>query len=206
MAVDEATERRLLEALTAAREAGIEPPADVLRGLDALFADAQRTVYVACRRIVGDEERARDLAQEALLTGFRKLPTFRGEGRLSTWLYGIAKGLSLNAVRRRGELLSEDGVLEGTSPELSVLSRMRREEREALFREASAELEPLEQEAIWLRYVEDLPQERITELLGLDQASGARGLLQRCRRRLERSLRARLAAHGHGSSFFRVTR
>lgn len=198
-------ERALLQALCDARRAGAAPPPEVARGVDALFAAAQGRVYVACVRIVGDPERARDLAQEALLTGFRNLGSFRGEGRLSTWLYGIAKGLALNAVRRRGEVLSEDGVLDADDPGLSALAALRREEREALVHAAAATLDPLAREAVHLRYVEEVPVDRITELLGLTDASGARGLLQRCRRHLQRELRARLTELGHGSSFFRVT-
>ncbi len=201
-----ADEYQLLQALLAAQQTGEPVAAELVAGVDALFAGAQGRVYAICRRIVGEDEKARDLSQEALLTGYRKLPEFRGEGRLSTWLYGIAKGLSLNAVRRRGEVLTEDGVLEAGDTGLGVLSDLRREEREAVLRAAAATLEPLEREAIHLRYVEELPQERITELLGLADASGARGLLQRCRRRLQRELRRRLDDLGHGSSFFRVTR
>ena len=97
MPIDADAEHRILDAWARACAAGGSLPAEVARDVDALFAEAQPRVYVACRRIVGDEERARDLAQEALLVGYRKLDTFRGEGRLGTWLYGIAKGLALNA-------------------------------------------------------------------------------------------------------------
>ena len=70
-------------------------------------------------------------------------------------------------------------------------------------RRATATLSPLEQEAVHLRYVEGLPQDRITEILGITQASGARGVLQTCRRALTRELRSALAELGHGTSFFR---
>ena len=185
---------------------GTPVPDALMREIDDLFAKAQPQVFFVCRRIVGDDERALDIAQDALLTGYRKLHTFRGEGQLSTWLYGIAKGLSLNAIRRRRDLLTEDGVVEQQAEELGTLSKLRREEREALFQAAASELSELEQEAIYLRYVEEMPQERITEVLGITQSSGARGVLQACRRKLGRALRARLQELGHGSSFFQVTR
>ena len=196
-------ERELIDRYRVAFEAGEPIPGDVVTAIDALFARCQGRVYAACWHVTGHDETARDLAQEALLTGYRKLHTFRAESALGTWLYGIARMLCFNAIRRKRELLSEDGVMEVNDGALSVLARLRKEEKEELIRQASQSLDPLEQEAIYLRYVEGIPQERITEILGIEQSSGARGLLQRCRRRLQRELRSRLEELGHGTSFFR---
>jgi len=179
-------------------------PASLAAEVDALFAANQGRVFHACRRIVRNEEQARDLAQETLLVAYRKLGSFRGESAFSTWLHGIARGLCFNAVRRRSETLSEDGLVEVDDPTLPVLSRMRKAERSAVFQRVMQGLTAEEQEAVHLRYVEGLPQDTITEVLGLSSASGARGLLQRCRRHLEKGLRAELGALGHGSSFFRT--
>jgi RNA polymerase sigma factor (sigma-70 family) len=86
-----------------------------------------------------------------------------------------------------------------------VLSRLRERERRELLRVAAAAvLDPREQEAVQLRYVDGLSQDSITALLGLE-GSGARGLLQRCRRKLGQELRRRLDAMGHGPSFVRKT-
>ena len=132
--------------------------------------------------------------------------TFNGQCAFRTWLYGIARNLCLNAVRKRSDLLSEDGLLEieGTQP--GALTLMRREERIALLREAAAAcLDPVEQEAIYLRYEQNLPRNQIEAVLGLEGRSGARGLLQRCLRKLKKELRRRLEARGLGSSFIRGT-
>ncbi len=188
------------------RDRGARVPADLGRAVDELFASAEERVYAVCRTILGEPERARDVAQEAMLTGFRGLRKFRGESTFGTWMYGIARYLCFNAVRRKGEVLTEDGVLDADEPGANALRQLRRAEREELVRLAAASLDPLEQEAIHLRYVEGLPQERITEILELDTATGARGLLQRSRRRLGRELRARLEDLGHGASFFWSTR
>jgi len=203
--MDRDAERALLELVRGHLSAGTPMPPEVAARLDALFASCQTRVYALCRRMTGSEEAALDLAQDTLLTGYRKLPDFRGDSAFGTWLYGIARGLCMNAIRRKREMLSEDGVIETGDGTASVLASLRREEREELVRQAAAALSPLEQEAVHLRYVEDMPQDRITEVLGITQASGARGVLQRCRRVLARELRARLDALGHGSSFLRIS-
>ena len=200
------SELTIIEEFCALRAAGQPVPPALKQQVEHLFSEAQPRVYGICRKLIGDPERAREVCQESMLIGLRKLDQFRGEGRLSTWLYGIARGEALNAIRRKGEALTDDGVLEMGDPALSVLSSFRREERETVLRRAAASLPELERRAIHLRYVEGLPQDRITEVLGLESASGARGLLQKSRRHLERALRDALEELGHGSSFFDVTR
>ena len=179
---------------------------DLAADVDRLFAMHQDRIYSACYRVMGDPEMARDMAQEAMLVAWRKLPEFKGDSRFGTWLYGIARNLCFNQIRKRGEMLSDDGVVDADTPEAGALEKLRQHEREELIRMASAAvLDPLEQEAVYLRYVEQLPQDRITELLAIQESSGARGVLQRCRRKLQRELRARLNELGHGSSFVRGT-
>ena len=182
--------------------AGVPSPA-LSRELDQLFENHQDRIYYACLRIVGHPERARDLSQDTLLTAYQKLPDFRGDCAFGTWLFGIARFLCYNAVRRRGELLLEDEVVAEADPGGGALTQLSQYERERLLRDALQTLQPEEQEAVHLRYVEQLPQETISSLLGLETASGARGLLQRCRRKLRRELYRRLEEMGHGSSFIR---
>lgn len=196
----------LIQRCCAYRDAGEPMPPELSTEIGVLFEEAQRRVYGVCVKLTGNPELARELSQEAMLTGYRKLGEYRGEGRFSTWLYGIARGLSANAVRRKQDLLSEDGILESGDPSLGVISALRKEEREAVLRVAAAALSPLEREAIHLRYVEGLPQARITELLNIESKSGARGVLQASRRHLQKALRAELERLGHGSSFFHITR
>jgi RNA polymerase sigma-70 factor (ECF subfamily) len=183
------------------------PSPELVDAVGRLLASHQRRVYGTCFHLMGNPERASELAQETLLTAWTTLSTFRGESTLGTWLYSIARHQCFNAMRKRHELLTHDGVIEGGSLEATALAALRKHERDELLREAAAEvLDPTEQEAIHLRYVEHLPQDEITRLLDLQSGSGARGLLQRCRRKLGRELLRRLEALGHGLSFVRESR
>jgi RNA polymerase sigma-70 factor (ECF subfamily) len=149
----------IIQAVVAAMNGTAPVDPEVLDQLDALFAQHQLRLYHLCHRMVGDAERAEELAQDAMLTAYRKLPEFRGDSRFGTWIYSIAKHLCLNAIRRRTEVLSEDGVIEVGDSAFGALYQLRQQEREALVTEAaSAVLDPLEQEAVYLRYVEGLPR------------------------------------------------
>lgn len=55
----------------------------------------------ATRRILRNDEDARDAVQEAFLQAFRALDEFAGEARLSTWLHRIAINAALMQLRRR---------------------------------------------------------------------------------------------------------
>lgn len=182
-----------------------EAPADpaLAVALDALFAAQHDRVYRVCLRVMGEPQAAAEATQEAFVIALRRLPTFRGASRLSTWLIGIGRNVCFNARRRRRELLTEDGVIDSGDEVAQALNALAAAEREEVLRRASAGLSAQEQEAVYLRYVEQLPRPAIAELLSLGGPDRARVLLQRCLRKLRRGLRAELERLGHGSSFFR---
>jgi len=60
-----------------------------------------RKIQGAIYRILGSEDEARDLCQEAFLKAYRALPGFKGEARFSSWLYQIALNLCRDRIRRR---------------------------------------------------------------------------------------------------------
>ena len=63
-------------------------------------AYSPRLLAVA-RRIVGNDEEARDVIQDAFLNAFRSLRTFHGDARLSTWLHRIVVNSALMKLRTR---------------------------------------------------------------------------------------------------------
>jgi RNA polymerase sigma-70 factor, ECF subfamily len=55
----------------------------------------------ACHRILGDHAEAEDAAQEAFVTAFRSLATWRGDGPFGAWLTRIGVRIALRHVSRR---------------------------------------------------------------------------------------------------------
>lgn len=68
----------------------------------ALLRAHQDEVYTLARRLVGDSHMASDVAQEALIRAWRALPKFRGDSRLSTWLYRITVNTAWTHKKRAG--------------------------------------------------------------------------------------------------------
>jgi RNA polymerase sigma-70 factor, ECF subfamily len=74
-------------------------------GEDAAFEELVRTysprLLGLARRIVGNDEDARDVIQDALLSAFRSIDRFQGDARLGTWLHRIVVNTALMKLRRR---------------------------------------------------------------------------------------------------------
>ena len=60
----------------------------------------ERPIYALAYRVIGREEDARDVAQEAFLRAFRALGGFKGQAKFSSWLYRITLNLCRDWIRR----------------------------------------------------------------------------------------------------------
>lgn len=74
-------------------------------GEDAAYEELVRAysprLFGVARRIVGNDEEARDVIQDAFLNAFRSLANFHGDARLSTWLHRIVVNTALMKLRTR---------------------------------------------------------------------------------------------------------
>jgi RNA polymerase sigma-70 factor (ECF subfamily) len=60
----------------------------------------ERPIYALAYRVIGREEDARDVTQEAFLRAFRALGGFKGQAKFSSWLYRITLNLCRDWMRR----------------------------------------------------------------------------------------------------------
>ncbi len=158
-------------------------------------------VYGWCRRYVRDHERALDLSQEVLMIAYRALAGFESRAPFSAWLFVIARRQCIRAMRPRRLVRDEGAVVErvvdpGAGPDARF---ERRRAHEDLLRVMSETLTPQEQDALWLRHVEEASVDDITRTLGIATVSGARGLLQTARRKMRAAWAARAADETRGS-------
>lgn len=135
-------------------------------------------LLAVARRIVGNDEEARDVIQDAFLNAFRSLPRFHGDARLSTWLHRIVVNSALMKLRMRKRKPEES--IEPLLP--AFLADGHYAERFSAWGEqADAVLSRAETQELVRRRIDELPESFRTVLLlrdieGLDTEETARVL------------------------------
>ncbi|HSJ98833.1 MAG TPA: sigma-70 family RNA polymerase sigma factor [Myxococcota bacterium] len=172
-------------------------------------ANAGRMLATA-RRLMRNEEDARDVVQEAFLAAFRALPDFAGQARVSTWLHRItvnAALMKLRSQRRRPELLldelapgAEDELRAGVEKESVFPAPDEGIRHRELHRSVRAGLDRLPESyrtALVLRDVEQRDTEETARLLGTTPGA-VKTRLHRARQALRALLEPELRAGALG--------
>jgi RNA polymerase sigma-70 factor (ECF subfamily) len=118
---------------------------------DVLVGRHEEFVYNICLGILNSTDDADDAVQETFLAAYRALRKFRGDSKVSTWLYRIAVRECLDISRRRKPSVG-DGADERA---LSGMVRATLDELPAHYRSA-----------LVLRYYGGLSYEEIAEAMG----------------------------------------
>jgi len=166
---------------------------DRRQAVSRLLSRYRAQIYVWCRRYVRDPETAQEMTQDILLRAYKGMPRLAPDTRFDAWIFIVTRNTCLNHLRRPRLLADENlepDALQGREPGPD----QRLEEREdetALLQLMDECLAQDERQALVLRCFECMPVEMITQVLGLEMASGARALLQRARRKLKAALAAR---------------
>ncbi|MCB9786885.1 MAG: sigma-70 family RNA polymerase sigma factor [Deltaproteobacteria bacterium] len=118
-------------------------------------------------RLVGPSGPVDDLVQAVFVEVLRSIRRFRGEARLTTWLYGVAHRVTARHIRgetrRRDERWGEARATVAASPELTASAR----ESLAVVERAVLEL-PEAQRSVWvMRELEGLSTAEVAEALGV---------------------------------------
>lgn len=188
------------------REAGRDAAAQLMlrakagdsTAFDRIIVAHQRRVLSLAWRLLGNQDDARDAAQEAFLRVYRHLEKFDASLDFSGWLYRIVVNVCRDQARKRGNHFSsfeaemEAGTItEPASPHNTESAAMAAEEQAMILR-ALAQLTEKERAAIVLRDLEGLPTEEVARILGSSpttirsQISSARARLKAFRDRQKR--------------------
>ena len=140
---------------------------------EALATPCETMVWRVCRRILGNDEDARDAVQEAMLSAWRKLDTFDGHSAFSTWVCAIAVHRCQDMLRRqktrRAESLEtlREGGWEAADAGPGPEARTEAAERRQRVREALRRLPEDQRVPLILFCVEGRRYEEIAEITGV---------------------------------------
>lgn len=146
-------------------------------GFELLVKEHTGKVIGLAWRLVGNRQEAEDLAQEAFLRLHRSLPGFRGESRISTWLYRTTTRLAIDYLRRerirrklfffRQDNDAPDPVELARDPGSDPGRDLESQEAMQSLRKSLRKLSSRQQVIFTLRHYEGMPLKEIAEHLGL---------------------------------------
>lgn len=159
----------------------------------------QQMVVNTCLGIVHNQADAEDLAQDVFLEVFRNAPNFRGDAKISTWLYRISTNRSLNFIRnkkRKGIFQSIEDAFTGGRHLNSEISENRNDQpdqnitgqqRKEMLHKSLDRLPEKQRVAFTLNKYEDLPYQQIAEVMEISLAS-VESLIHRAKKNLQEQL------------------
>lgn len=148
--------------------------ADERAAQDELYHRFRRQVAGNLYRVLGDRSDLEDLVQEVFVIAFRGLERFRGDARLSTWLYRICVNVALGRIRTRKRRPAAVGVadLDAANADPSLTERPETPERSLERRRDQArvydvleKLAPKKRIVLYLHEIEGLDLKEIAYLV-----------------------------------------
>src|SRR5215470_13965197 len=137
---------------------------------ERFYRDHRRQVAGNLYRVLGDRGELDDLVQEVFVIAFRGMERFRGDAKLSTWLYRICVNVALGRLRSKsrrapavpyGDILDEPADETETAPDLKL---ERREELQRVYR-ALERLAPKKRIVFVLHEIQGLDIKEIADIV-----------------------------------------
>lgn len=123
-------------------------------------------LYWQIRRMVFSHEDADDVLQNTFIKAWTNLDGFRGEAKLSTWLYRIALNETLNFLQKRKQTMSLETDSEAlTAHQLTADEYFDGDETERQLQQAVAGLPEKQRMVFTLKYFQEMKYEDMSEVL-----------------------------------------
>lgn len=157
---------------------------------ERLFATYSQPIFTFVLRMVGDADRAADIAQDTFIKAYRKLDTLADEASTRSWLYRIATNTAIDEMRRRrfftpmgDDEREHDRPDSRPGPEAQVLGAS----IDDRIQRALLRLRPNHRQCLVLSDIEDMGAQQIGEVMGMSYGA-VRTLLCRARGEMRREL------------------
>ena len=135
--------------------------------LTTTFTRLRQRLSAVAKRIVGSDDDADDVLQNTFIKAWTGLDGFRGDAKLSTWLFRIANNETLNFLERKRQTLSlDDDAAVGVAVRLESDPYFDGDETARQLQEAVASLPDKQRQVFNLKYYDEMKYEDMSEMLG----------------------------------------
>lgn len=170
---------------------------------ETILTDYQDRVYNQAFRMLGNREDAEEATQDIFLSIHKSLGDFRGDSKVSTWIYRITSNVCISRLRKKqletislDDPLGDDGatisdIIPDTGPNQQKL--MESEETAEMVRAQIQTLPPDWAMAISLCHFDDHSYDEIAEIMSIPKATVATYIF-RGRKQLAQQLMKKMSA------------
>jgi RNA polymerase sigma-70 factor (ECF subfamily) len=148
-----------------------------------LIKENQGLIHKVCIMYENDQDARNDLFQEIVLQLWRSFPSFRGEAKITTWMYRIALNTAISGFRKQTRHVKTEDLQE-VHLNISDYAGDEREEDFQRLQWAIKQLTEIERAMIMMA-LEEVPYEEIAETIGITQ-NNVRVRMNRTREKLRK--------------------
>ena len=161
------------------------------QGFEVLINESSGIIWKICRMYQQDEDDQKDLYQEIVLQIWKTLPRFRGESKISTWIYRVALNMAISGFRKTKRQPFHDRIDE----RVIKMAEERDDEKQDLIKQMYGAIDKLSavEKAMILLHLDEKPYNEIAEIMGITQ-NNLRVKMNRTREKL----RILMNLHGNG--------
>jgi len=120
--------------------------------------------------LAGSDLEAEDITQEAFLKAYRSIDHFKGNSGFYTWVYSIARNLSIDYFRKQKNEMNRSSIpVDEFEIESDEFSSADRREEVLLLRKAISELPELLRTVVVMKTIDGLTYPEISEILDVNE-------------------------------------
>lgn len=138
------------------------------RAFGMIVDEYGQQLYWQIRRLVLNHDDANDVLQETLIQAWKNIDYFRGESKLSTWLYRIAINQSLNFLNKQKaqQCISMDNEEQSVVNQLEGDPYFDGDKAQRLLQQVLTTLPDKQRLVFYLRYFDEMTYTEISEIIG----------------------------------------
>lgn len=163
--MSQATDREILDL--------IKEPTSLDRGFRLLVKTHQQNLYWQVRKILLNHEDADDVLQNVFIKIFKGLPRFKGDSKLSTWMFRIAYNESMTFLKRKSKIIQINSteMQEYLVQQLEADVYFTGDEIQMELQKAIAILPDRQREIFNMRYYDEIKFKDIASILELSEGA-----------------------------------
>lgn len=163
--MSQTTDREILEL--------VKKPATIDQGFRLLVKEHQQHIYWQIRKILLNHEDSDDVLQNVFIKIFKGLPNFKGESKLSTWMFRIAYNESMTFLKRKSKIvqINSTEMQDYLVQQLEADVYFTGDEIQMQLQKALARLPDRQREIFNMRYYDEIKFKDIASILELTEGA-----------------------------------